>query len=122
MGVVTGYAHEVLEEYLNGQYKTFYQEERLGTGHAVMQALPFLNEHINGDTLILCGDAPFIEENTIKESYQLHKDKNNSVTLISAVLPDPSGYGRIIRENGSVKGIVEHRDCSPEQLCIKEIN
>ena len=61
--VVKGFMGEVIDEYLNGRYPTVLQAERLGTGHAVMQAIPFLKENSDENTLVLCGDAPFIDSN-----------------------------------------------------------
>ena len=120
--VVKGFMGDMIDQYLNGRYKTVLQSERLGTGHAVMQAVPFLSDDTDGNTLILCGDAPFIDEKTIKESLELHKKSENSVTVITAELDTPKGYGRIIRTESGISGIVEHKDASAEQLKIKEVN
>lgn len=120
--IVTGFSGEKIEQYLNGRYPTVLQEERLGTGHAVMQAVNFLKERVDGDTLILCGDAPFIDEDTISKALKLHQENNNSVTVITAIIPDPSGYGRIVRDADGINGIVEQKDCNAEQLKITEIN
>lgn len=97
------------------------QKERLGTGHAVMCADSFLKDH-RGDVLILCGDAPFISSDVISSALREHRQSKNKVTVISAVLSDPAGYGRIVREDGGLKAIVEARDCTDEQLSIDEIN
>ena len=70
--VVTGYKSQFIEHYLNNKYKTVLQAERLGTGHAVMQAVPVLEENPDGNTLVLCGDAPFMDSETIQQAYQLH--------------------------------------------------
>lgn len=59
--IVTGFMSEVIDEYLNGRYESVIQSERLGTGHAVMQAVPFMKRRSGGNTLVLCGDAPFID-------------------------------------------------------------
>lgn len=98
------------------------QKEQLGTGHAVMQAEGFLKKTQPEDVLILCGDAPFITAEIIRDAYARHKDEGNAVTVLSAVADDPTGYGRIVRENGAVVGIVEHKDATPEQRAIKEVN
>ena len=66
--VIKGFKGEMIDEYLSGRYKTALQAERLGTGHAVMQAIPFLKEDDSGNTLVLCGDAPFIDAETIERS------------------------------------------------------
>lgn len=120
--VITGFKGEMIEEYLGGRYKTAVQAERLGTGHAVMQAIPFLKEDESGNTLVLCGDAPFIDEAVIRESLVVHKQQDNAVTVITAELDDPAGYGRIIRTAGGIGGIVEQKDATDEQRKIKEVN
>ena len=125
--VVTGYRHELVEKYVSGleySLETVVQEERKGTAHAVMTALPFLEKHRGGDALILGGDAPFVDKKTITKAYKTHKNSNNSATIISARLENPSGYGRIVRnfEDYNVKAIVEESDASFGQRSIKEIN
>ena len=82
------------------------QQEMLGTGHAVMQTRPFLEQNLDNDVLILCGDAPFIDSKTIEESYTYHHRHKNSATVISAILDDPTNYGRIIRKGGNVQKLV----------------
>ena len=120
--VVKGFAGEYIDSFLNGKYQTVLQADRLGTGHAVMQAVNFLREHADGNTLILCGDAPFIDNKTIKNALKLHEEKDLSVTVVTSVVNNPYGYGRIIRTENGISGIVEERDCSEEQKKIKEIN
>lgn len=120
--VVKGFRGEMIDEYLGGRYETALQAERLGTGHAVKQALPFLEKDTDGHTLVLCGDAPFIDAETIKEALVIHKQQNNAVTVITAELDDPFGYGRIIRTAGGISGIVEQKDATEEQKAIKEVN
>ena len=97
------------------------QAERLGTGHAVRMAEDFLKED-SGDTLVLAGDAPFMDSGTLKQAYELHVRQGNAVTVISAEIGDPGRYGRIIREGDALKGIVEAADCTDEQKRIREIN
>lgn len=120
--IVKGFNGEVIENYINGRYKTVFQKERLGTGHAVMQCKQFLTDNLDGDTLVLCGDAPFIDDKTIYQSLEFHKVNSNSVTVISAYLEDNKGYGRIVRENDKLSEIVEEKDCNTEEKLIKEIN
>ena len=120
--VIKGFRGEMIDEYLKGRYETALQAERLGTGHAVQQAIPFLKKDTDGNTLVLCGDAPFIDSTTIKESLMLHKQNNNSVTVITAELENPFGYGRIIRSKNGISGIVEQKDADEEQRKIKEVN
>lgn len=120
--VIKGFKGEMIDEYLNGRYKTALQAERLGTGHAVMQAVPFLKEDDSDNTLVLCGDAPFIDAKTIGEALVIHKQQKNAVTVITAELDEPKGYGRIIRTDKGISGIVEQKDANEEQLQIKEVN
>lgn len=120
--VVKGFRGEMIDEYLKGRCKTVLQAERLGTGHAVMQAVPFLKDNETGNTLVLNGDAPFIDEETIKKSLAYHCENNNSVTVITAELENPFGYGRIIRNGNGISGIVEQKDASEEQRKINEVN
>ncbi len=97
-----------------------FQKERLGTGHAVMCAREFLE---GGHTLVLNGDAPFIDQKTITDALQHHLDADNDVTVISAEIESPNGYGRILRnKDGAFEGILEDADCLPEHRAIREIN
>ena len=73
--IVKGFGAEILDEYLGGKYETVMQYDRLGTGHAVMQAVDFLKKNENSHTLVLCGDAPFIDDYTINEALELHNIK-----------------------------------------------
>ncbi len=123
IGVVTGYKSELTEEYLqtrSGNISTFYQEKRLGTGDAVKQAL----ELISGVdcVCVLCGDAPFIDKETLRGSLEFHKSSGAGVTVITAKLDDPTGYGRIIRDGDRFTAIREQKDCSPEEAKICEVN
>lgn len=97
------------------------QEEQLGTGHAVKCALDFLKGK-EGTVAVLCGDAPLITEETIKRLFKEHDQNNNKVTLLSSILDDATGYGRIIRDGSEVIKIVEHKDCNEEELKVKEMN
>lgn len=123
--VVKGFRKECIEEYvatLPYKVETVYQAERLGTGHAVMMAKDFLKEN-KGDVVILCGDAPFMDKDTIADAFSQHDKENASATVISAVLTDSTGYGRIVRnDDGSLKAIVEQKEADEETLKIKEVN
>ena len=120
--IVKGYEAQQIDNYVNGKYETVLQAERLGTGHAVMRATEFLKKNIDGNTLILCGDAPFIDKDTIEGALKLHKQDNCAVTVVTSVIENPYGYGRIVRGENGVQAIVEHKDCTPDQLKINEIN
>lgn len=120
--VVKGYKAEMIDEYLGGRYETVLQAERLGTGHAVMQAIPFMKKNSDGNTLVLCGDAPFIDSKTISDSLKMHKENGNAVTVITSEVENPFGYGRIIRTANGISSIVEEKDATVEQKKIREIN
>ncbi|MCQ2471348.1 MAG: bifunctional UDP-N-acetylglucosamine diphosphorylase/glucosamine-1-phosphate N-acetyltransferase GlmU [Clostridia bacterium] len=121
--VVTGYRHEILEEHLDGKCATVFQSQRLGTGHAVMQAKDFIKEHIDGDVLILNGDAPLMDSETISNALQFHKESGNCATVISAKVANPFGYGRIQRsDDGLLQKIVEQKEATEEQKKIDEVN
>lgn len=121
--VVTGYRNDILEAHLDGKYKTVIQSERLGTGHAVMQAKEFLLSHKNGNVLILNGDAPLMDSDTIHNALDHHIELDNSATVITANLTNPFGYGRIVRnEKRLIKAIVEEKEATDEQKEINEVN
>lgn len=121
--VVTGHLHEMLEEHLSGKAETVFQSERLGTGHAVMQAVPFLKEFQGGNVLILNGDCPLMDGKTIEEALGYHEKLNNAVTVISAKVENPFGYGRIIRDAGGfISKIVEEKDASAKERAVDEVN
>ncbi len=121
--VVTGHLEEQVKAYLGGDAVTVTQHERKGTGHAVMMARDFLEAHRGGRVLIACGDAPFLDTATITSALEQHVSRADAVTVISAELDDPFGYGRIIRAaDGSVQAIVEQKEGTPEQLAVREVN
>lgn len=123
--LVKGFKKECIEQFaaqLPFAVETVYQEKQLGTGHAVMQAKEFLLSH-PGSVVILNGDAPFMDAQTIRNAYAYHRGNGCSATVISAEVADPTGYGRICRdENGNVKAIVEQKDADPQTLEIREVN
>jgi bifunctional UDP-N-acetylglucosamine pyrophosphorylase / glucosamine-1-phosphate N-acetyltransferase len=94
------------------------QAEQLGTGHAVQMTLPVLKNE--GMSLILSGDVPCVTQDTLQRL--LNASKDTGIGLVTLTLPDASGYGRIVRENGAIQAIVEHKDASEQQRQIKEIN
>ncbi len=121
--VVTGFAREVLEEHLDGKYKTVVQSQRLGTGHAVMQAKDFLAKYKDGNVLILNGDAPLMDSDTIENALDHHIELDNSATVITADVPNPFGYGRIVRnQKNLISCIVEEKEADEEQKAITEVN
>ena len=124
--VITGYRHGEVESYLasvDTNIKTALQEPQLGTGHAVMQARDFINAHLDDDIIVLNGDAPLVDADSLNAAYDYHKKNNNSVTLISAIVEDTNGIGHIQRdENGRLLRIIEHKDASEEEKKINESN
>jgi bifunctional UDP-N-acetylglucosamine pyrophosphorylase/glucosamine-1-phosphate N-acetyltransferase len=99
-----------------------YQEEQLGTGHAVLQTRPFLQDD-ESDILVLSGDVPLLTPQTLNYLIEIQQREGPLASLLTAEMDDPSGYGRIIRNSaGFVSQIVEHKDATPEILKIKEIN
>ena len=97
------------------------QTEQLGTGHAVIQAKEKL-EGYDGDVMILCGDTPLLRESTLKSLYEYHKESGAVTTILTSIYENPFGYGRIVKEDGLVKAIVEEKEASEEIKKIKEIN
>lgn len=119
--LVIGYKGEEVQEEIGGGVAFAWQKEQLGTGHAVKCAKEFIGT--KGDVLILCGDTPLITGKTLKAFYEYHKNMGNDATLLSAMVDNADGYGRIIRDSGGrfVKN-VEHKDADEEERESKEIN
>lgn len=119
---VVGHMREQVQEVLGDSVKYAYQDELLGTGHAVMQAAPFL-EGKKGKVVVLYGDVPIIRPETLKKLIEKSVTSKEYATLLTAIYENPTGYGRIIRdEGGSVEEIVEEKDANSYQKKIKEIN
>ena len=121
--VVVGHKKELIIEHFKGTNVTFVeQKEQLGTGHAVMQAEPYLSD-FSGRVLVLAGDVPLLRSETIKKLIDFHVSHHSSATVLTAELPDAANYGRIIRnQDGLILKIVEKKDASPEELKVREIN
>lgn len=119
---VVGYKKEQVQDVLKDTVKYAYQEEMLGTGHAVMQAREFL-EGKKGKVVVLNGDVPILRPETIKKLIEKSNANKEYATLLSAIYDNPYGYGRIIRDDGgNVEAIVEEKDANDLQKEIKEIN
>lgn len=97
------------------------QTEQLGTGHAVLQAKDKLKGY-DGDVMVLCGDTPLLREETLKELYKFHKETDSVTTILTSIYDNPFGYGRIVKENGLVKAIVEEKEADDKTKKIKEVN
>ena len=120
--VVIGHGAELVRELVGSRARIALQAEQLGTGHAVLQAADTLQD-FTGTVMILCGDTPLLEAEELKKFYAEHVKSGAAATVMSAMMEDPFGYGRILRDaNGDVAGIVEQKDASEEQKLIKEIN
>ena len=120
--VVIGHGAELVRELVGDRARIALQAEQLGTGHAVLQAADTLKD-FSGTVMILCGDTPLLEADELEKFYAEHVKSGAAATVMSALMDDPFGYGRILRDaNGDVAGIVEQKDASEEQKQIKEIN
>ncbi len=94
--VIVGHGAEKVQSVLGNQAEFVLQSEQLGTGHAVLQAKDLLaNEE--GTTIVICGDTPLVSKETVLAMLQLHEGSASAATVLTAELPDPSGYGRVIR-------------------------
>ena len=123
VGVVVGFGGELTKKLVEDEAEVFWQNDILGTGHAVKQVASML-KGLEGETLIIYGDTPLITSDLLKSILHIHEKENNDLTVVSSILPDPSGYGRLIREEKSNKllAIREETDCSVYELDIPEAN
>lgn len=123
--VVIGHEAESVDEYLNNRYmyvRTTIQKEQLGTGHAAAQAVPLLSD-FKGNVLITCGDTPLISTKTLRYFVKYHEENGSDLTVLTAEMKDPTGYGRIIRNlKDEVVKIVEEKDATRDQKEITEVN
>ena len=120
--VVTGFGASRLEAFLAGRVETVRQEEQLGTGHAVLQTQPLLGGY-DGDLLVLCGDTPLVTGELLTRLVAAHRAAAAGATVLTAEMPDPTGYGRIIRDaRGTVARIVEQKDARGPELMVREVN
>lgn len=122
--LVVGYQKEMVTDDIGNKVEYAVQEEQLGTGHAAMQAQKNLEGRV--DAVIVCyGDMPLFKPETIKNLIAKYQEQEPTIAMLSVKFDDPEywAYGRIVRdEEGYVEAIVEQKDCSPEQLKIKESN
>lgn len=125
--VVVGHAREKVTAHLaevDAAVRTAVQEEQNGTGHAVRIALEQLGGTLDGTVVVVCGDTPLLTGATLSALAVTHHGDGNAVTVLTAQVPDATGYGRIVRDGatGAVTAIVEHKDASDAQRAIREIN
>ena len=100
----------------------FNSKRQKGTGHAVMQTQNHL-ENFDGNTLVLSGDVPLISKDTLHSLIVKHEINNYDATMLTAEINNPTGYGRVIRDNkNNLKYVCEHKDCNEQELKINEIN
>ncbi|THF74480.1 bifunctional UDP-N-acetylglucosamine diphosphorylase/glucosamine-1-phosphate N-acetyltransferase GlmU [Cohnella fermenti] len=120
--VIVGHGAEAVMAHLGDAAEYALQAEQLGTGHAVLQTKPQLGD-ADGIALVVCGDTPLVTAETLEALVRLHGQEGSAATILTAELEEPTGYGRIVRgASGEVVGIVEQKDCTPEQASIREIN
>ena len=119
--VVIGNGAELVREQISG-VEFVLQAEQLGTGHAVLQAKENFSQS-EGTVMILCGDTPLVTADLLKKLSDAHEQSKAAATVLTAEMPDATGYGRIIREHdGGFKKIVEHKDATDAEKNIREVN
>jgi UDP-N-acetylglucosamine diphosphorylase/glucosamine-1-phosphate N-acetyltransferase len=122
--IIIGHQGDLVRKAFRGQGLIFVeQSEQLGTGHAVLQARDIFCDY-EGTILILCGDVPLLRVSTVKSLMDCHVSGGSVVTVLTTILNDPTGYGRIVKGEGSgdVLKIVEEKDATPDERNIREIN
>lgn len=120
--VVGCQADQIRERFEDSRILFALQEEQLGTGHAVLQALPLL-EGFTGTVLILCGDVPLVKEETALSFLRDFQKGNSALSVMTVVVENPSGYGRIVRDPGGwIERIVEEKDARDKEKAVREIN
>ena len=120
---VVGHEAQMVKDSVNNNDILFsMQKDQKGTGHAVMQTQNHL-ENFDGNTLVLSGDVPLISKDTLYSLIVKHEINNYDATMLTAEINNPTGYGRVIRDNkNNLKYVCEHKDCNEQELEINEIN
>jgi len=121
--VVVGYQASQIQEALGKRLGLAFalQEPQLGTGHALLQAEPMLAD-ARGTLVLLSGDVPLLRPETVERLIRTHEERAAAATILTAVVSDADGYGRVVRSAGEIASIVEHKDASPAEREIREIN
>ncbi|WP_414570159.1 bifunctional UDP-N-acetylglucosamine diphosphorylase/glucosamine-1-phosphate N-acetyltransferase GlmU [Nostoc sp. CCY 9925] len=122
--VIVGYKSEEVKAAMNSIPNLEFVEQtvQLGTGHAIQQLLPYLQDY-TGDLLVMNGDLPLIRSQTLQQMLQTHAQNQNAATILTSQLPDPTGYGRVFcNDENIVQQMVEHKDCNPAQRENHRIN
>ena len=120
---MVGFGGELTKSLVEKESDVVWQKRLLGTGHAVLQAKPFL-EGKQGQTLVIYGDTPLVETETLRQIFHIHEKNRYDMTVVSAILDNPKGYGRILREDKSnrILAIREESDCTFSEYEINEVN
>lgn len=119
--IVIGFGREKVQQVIGNGAQVVIQEEQLGTGHAVLQAEPMIDK--KDTVMVLCGDTPLLTADILRHFYEKHAEEQAHASVMTAVMPDPTGYGRIIRTfSGEFKKIVEHKDASISEKAVTEVN
>ena len=119
---IVGHGAEMVQQQLGERVSYALQAEQLGTGHAVLQAEELLKDK-EGTTLVVCGDTPLLTVETFEKLMKVHEETKAKATILTAWVEDPTGYGHVVREeDGTVLKNVEHKDATPEEAAIQEIN
>src|SRR5687768_10016420 len=121
--IVVGFQADQLREALAKRPGLAFalQEPQLGTGHALLQAEPLL-KGARGTLVLLSGDVPLLRPESLAALVRAHEERGAAGTVLTAIVPSPDGYGRIVRDRGRIVAIVEHKDASPAERTIAEIN
>ncbi|AIQ15310.1 bifunctional N-acetylglucosamine-1-phosphate uridyltransferase/glucosamine-1-phosphate acetyltransferase [Paenibacillus sp. FSL H7-0357] len=120
--VIVGHGAEQVKAHIGQDAEYVLQETQLGTGHAVKQAKDLIGGE-EGTTIVICGDTPLVMAETLEGLMALHEGQHAAATVLTAVMDQPAGYGRVIRgEDGGVLKIVEQKDCTAEEAAVSEIN
>jgi bifunctional UDP-N-acetylglucosamine pyrophosphorylase/glucosamine-1-phosphate N-acetyltransferase len=118
--LILGHEKEMILETL-GDVQYVVQEEQLGTGHAIMIAEEKLKDY-DGDIMVVCGDTPLLTSETLEKMHEKHVASGAVTTILTSIVEDPYGYGRIVKEDSIVKAIVEEKEAKEDEKKIKEIN
>ncbi|WP_372713257.1 bifunctional UDP-N-acetylglucosamine diphosphorylase/glucosamine-1-phosphate N-acetyltransferase GlmU [Ilyobacter sp.] len=118
--LILGHEKEMILDAL-GDVQYVVQDKQLGTGHAIMMAEEKLKDY-DGDIMVVCGDTPVLTSETLEKMYKKHTESGAVTTILTSIVEDPYGYGRIVKENNTVKAIVEEKEAKEDEKKIKEIN
>ncbi|RPF51200.1 bifunctional UDP-N-acetylglucosamine diphosphorylase/glucosamine-1-phosphate N-acetyltransferase GlmU [Aquisalibacillus elongatus] len=119
---IIGFGSDLVKEQLGDRTKYAFQEEQLGTGHAVQMAESYLKGQ-KGTTIVVCGDTPLLTAETLQKLMDQHEEEQAQVSVLTSKLDDPTGYGRVIRNSqNEVEKIVEQKDANEEEKAVNEIN